>query len=76
MRGSECVEAVRLLSDKTELVRFRTSTKTPQYYNPERQILQHYLFPQIFIRRTKAIYISVVNDEIIGIAKNMDKPPP
>ena len=63
MRGSECVESVRLL------------TAGGNYYNPERQILQHYLFPQIFIRRTKAIYISIVNEQIIGIAKNIGNTP-
>ena len=62
MRGSECVEAVRLL---------RFTEPGNHYYNPERQILQHYLFPQIFIRRTKAIYISIVNEQIIGIAKKV-----
>jgi hypothetical protein len=64
MRGSEVVDSVRLLA-----------VDQSNYYNPERQILQHYLHPQIFIRRTKAIYISVVNEQIIGIAKNIDKPP-
>jgi hypothetical protein len=44
-----------------------------QYYNPEQKILQHYRFPDIFIRRTKAVYISVVDDEIIGIAKKIGK---
>lgn len=65
MRGSECVEAVRLINCLNN-----------KYYNPERQILQHYLYPQIFIRGTKAIYISIVNDEIIGIAKNIAETPP
>lgn len=69
MRGSECVESVRLLLSEQHF----TSDK---YYNPERQILQHYLYPQIFIRGTKAIYISIVNDEIIGIAKNIAETPP
>ena len=69
MRGSECVEAVRLLCAQS------TKDVEQQYYNPERQILQHYLFPQIFIRRTKAIYISIVNDEIIRIVQKIGKPP-
>lgn len=61
MRGSECIESVRLINLSTD----------NKYYNPERQILQHYLYPNIFIRRTKAIYISIVNDEIIGIAQKI-----
>ncbi len=66
MRGSEAVEAVKLVNQLTSRDR---------YYNPERQILQHYLYPQIFIRRTKAIYISIVNDDVIGIAKNLGQNP-
>jgi hypothetical protein len=64
MRGSECVEAVRLLH-----------SSSTSYYNPKQQVLQHYRFPDIFIRRTKAIYISIVNDEIIDIARKIDKTP-
>src|SRR5215216_5589273 len=45
------------------------------YYNPEQKVLQHYRFPNIFIRRTKAIYISVVDDSIVEIAKKIGKPP-
>jgi Archaeal phage integrase len=64
MRASECVEAVRLLH-----------ISSTSYYNPEQQVLQHYRFPNIFIRRTKAIYISIVNNEIIDIARKIDKTP-
>lgn len=71
MRGSECVEAVRLLNR----LPIAESLNSQQYYNPERQILQHYLYPQIFIRRTKAIYISVVNDDVVGIAKKVGQNP-
>ena len=67
LRGSECVEAVRLLN--------RPDSQTSRYYNPEQQILQHYRFPELFIRRTKAVYI-VVNDQIIAIAKAIGKTPP
>jgi len=68
MRGSEVVEAVRLMADEDNTYRV--------YYNPEQQCLQHYLFPQLFIRRTKAIYISIVNEQIIGIAQNIGQAPP
>ena len=68
MRGTECVEAVELINQLQFGSKLSSGT---QYYNPERQILQHYLYPEIFIRRTKAIYISMVNDEIIGIAKKI-----
>jgi hypothetical protein len=60
MRASECVEAVRLLSRDTS-----------QYYNPDQQVLQHYRYPHLFIRRTKAIYISVVDDSTVEIARKI-----
>lgn len=64
LRGSEAIESVRLLN-KREII----------YYNPEQQILEHFRFPDLFIRRTKAVYISVVNDEIIGMARGIEKTP-
>jgi hypothetical protein len=67
MRGSECIESVRLINQEL--------TSSGKYYNPERQILQHYLYPNIFIRRTKAIYISIVNDNIIRIAQRIGNDP-
>jgi hypothetical protein len=66
LRATECVEAVRLLRDKCTCL---------EYYNPEQKVLQHYRFPELFIRRTKAVYISVVNDQIVGIAQKIGKLP-
>jgi len=70
MSGTECIEAVRPLNgEKFEI------EQNANYYNPERQILQHYLYPNIFIKHTKAIYISVVNDSVFRTAHNMNKAP-
>jgi hypothetical protein len=63
LRASECMEAVRLINT------FQNSGTN--YYNPEQKILQHYRFPEIFIRRTKAVYISIVNKEILAIAQSI-----
>lgn len=72
MRGSECVEAVRLLNGTKSCSGARGESQECQIcYNSERQILQPYLYPNLFIRRTKAIYISVVNGDIIGIARKI-----
>jgi intergrase/recombinase len=65
LRASECIEAVSLLR----------KPEPTYYYNQEQNVLQHYRFPDIFIRRTKAVYISIVDDEIIKIAKNIKKTP-
>jgi hypothetical protein len=65
LRSTECLEAMKLL--KCEL--------SSQYYNPEQQVLQHYRFPELFIRRTKAVYISIASDTIINIAKSIKSTP-
>ncbi len=66
LRASEAVESVRLITDKYTC---------QSYYNPESQILQHYRFPDTLIRRTNAVYISVVDDEILETAKSIQKTP-
>jgi intergrase/recombinase len=66
LRASECVEAVKLIN-KGEL--------STRYYNPEQSVLQHYRYPDIFIRRTKAVYISIVNKEILEIAQSIKSTP-
>ncbi len=66
LRASECAEAVRLIND---------SHCALTYYNPKQMILQHYRFPDIFIRRTKAVYISIVDKEILAIAQSIKSTP-
>jgi hypothetical protein len=68
LRASECVEAVRLLNSPSPR---GLRDYYYYYYNPDQQVLQHYRFPDIFIRRTKAVYISVVNDDILEIAQRI-----
>jgi intergrase/recombinase len=68
LRASECVEAVRLLH-------LPQNSGLNNYYNPEQKILQHYRFPELFIRRTKTVYISVVDDSIVSIARKIGKAP-
>jgi hypothetical protein len=65
LRASECIESVRLLNGH----------QMTDYYNPEQNILQHYRFPDLFIRRTKAVYISVMNDKILSIAQGITPTP-
>ncbi|MFL6481369.1 MAG: hypothetical protein ACJ70R_00370 [Nitrososphaera sp.] len=67
LRASEAIEFVKLL--------IYGPTVNSYYYDPERQCLEHFRFPQIFLRRTKTAYISIVDDEIIEIAKSIDKIP-
>jgi intergrase/recombinase len=39
------------------------------YHNKDLQILEHYKHKDLFIRRSKKAYISLVDDEILSIAK-------
>jgi intergrase/recombinase len=64
LRASEAVESIRLLN-----------VGQSNYYNPERQCLEHFRYPQIFLRRTKAAYISIVDEQILEIAKSIGKTP-
>jgi hypothetical protein len=55
LRPAEAAESVRRINDKDEFAR---------YYNPERQALEHIIFPSVFLRQTKKAYISFVTHEI------------
>jgi hypothetical protein len=61
LRTNECFEAIRLIKDPSTFER---------YYDHSSQVLRHYAFPEVFIRRTKAAYISLVNEELLDIVRN------
>jgi hypothetical protein len=60
-RASEVVECVKLINNP------ETFSKL---YNKQRQALEYFRFPDIFLRETKKIYISFVTDDIVNIVKN------
>ena len=41
------------------------------YYNPERQCLEHFRFPEIFIRQTKKAYLSFVSPEMLELVSGI-----
>jgi intergrase/recombinase len=43
------------------------------YYNPERQALEHFRFPEIFLRQTKKAYLSFVTPYMLSIVQNLEK---
>jgi len=55
LRPVESCEAVRLL------LAYKGDYSIAQYYNPDQQVLQHYRFPDIFLRQTKKAYISYLS---------------
>jgi intergrase/recombinase len=38
-----------------------------RYYNPERQALEHFRFPHLFLRQTKKAYISFVTPQMLEL---------
>jgi integrase-like protein len=86
LRPSEVVESVRLINLQNNFTDTLSGTppkrahtpsatpvkRSPQYYNPERQALEHFRFPEIFLRQTKKAYISFVTPPMIEeIVKNI-----
>lgn len=61
LRPSEVLESVRLLN---------SSQRGINYYNPDRQALEHFRFPEIFLRQTKKAYISFVSPSMISEITN------
>jgi hypothetical protein len=59
LRYDESVESYNII------IRLAKECKLNEYYNSEREILEHYKFKEIFIRRTKKAFISFVPKELI-----------
>ncbi len=59
IESSEAIESIRIIKDKDKRIR---------YYDKDKSIIKHYEFSDIFIRRTKKVFISVVNEVILNIA--------
>ncbi len=58
LRPHEAVESVRLLNSVSP-----RPTEKPRYYNEDTQALEHFRYPEIFIRRTKKAYVSYITKE-------------
>lgn len=66
LRPNEAIQAIRLL----------ISGESTPYYNEERQTLEHFRFPELFIRRTKTAYVSIIErEQLLGIVQNIRKIP-
>jgi intergrase/recombinase len=66
MRCSEALASAKLIKNPDTFKR---------YYDPDLCLLRHYAFSDLFIRRTKAVYISIADRKIVGIVQNIDKVP-
>jgi hypothetical protein len=45
-------------------------TKENDYIDNGKGLLKHYQFPSIFLRKTKNAYVSIIDDQILKIARN------
>jgi intergrase/recombinase len=66
LRPNEALQAIRLV---------KSGHPTISYYNQDRQCLEHFRYPEIFLRHTKSAYISLVDNQLLGIAQSIRKMP-
>ena len=59
LRPAEVCHSIALIQSETEY-----------HYDKETCVLLHYTFPIIFIRKTKKTYLSVVDDDILKLARS------
>jgi len=59
LRPDEAQKAIHLIK-----------TKESEYIDKDRGMLKHYQFPEMFLRQTKNAYVSIINEQIIEIAKS------
>ncbi|HET9805464.1 MAG TPA: integrase, partial [Nitrososphaeraceae archaeon] len=62
LRPSEACESIKIIESDVD-----------KYLNKDTMFLEHFRFPDIFIRRTKNAYISIVSEKILDIAKQANK---
>ena len=63
LRPAETVESVRLINDKDTYAK---------YCNADRQALEHFTFPSVFLRQTKKAYISFVTPDMLNMVRHTE----
>ncbi|AIF84576.1 hypothetical protein NTE_02528 [Candidatus Nitrososphaera evergladensis SR1] len=58
LRAQEVIDSIRLIKTTPE-----------NYLKKDSMILEHYRYPNLFIRRTKKAYVSIVSEDILQLAK-------
>jgi len=59
LRVEEALAAVKIFHEKGE----------KEYLNEELGVLEHYRFPEVFMRRTKNAYITIIDDYMLDLLK-------
>jgi len=62
LRPKEACESIKIIQSDID-----------EYLIKDTMFLEHFRFPDIFIRRTKNAYISIVSEKILDIAKQANK---
>ena len=62
LRPTEACESIKIIESDAD-----------EYLNKDTMVLEHFRFPDTFIRRTKNAYISIVSETILDIAKQANK---
>ncbi len=65
LRPQEAIDSYNLL----------LSEKRDFYLSENKKLLQHYKYPDLFFRRTKKAFISIINDNILSLAGENKTPP-
>jgi intergrase/recombinase len=58
-----------LRPDEAQKALHLIKTKDKEYIDRDKGMLKHYQFPDTFLRQTKKAYVSIVNEDILNIAK-------
>ncbi|MEM4229942.1 MAG: integrase [Thermoproteota archaeon] len=59
LRTAEAIEAFNLI------VKLSREDRLREYYDPEKQVLEHFRYPKVFIRGTKNVFISFVPKDLV-----------
>jgi hypothetical protein len=59
-----------LRSDEAQKALHLLKSNGFKYVEKERMMLKHYQFPNLFIRKTKNAYISIVNEDILNVCQD------
>jgi len=62
-----------LRPDEAQKAIWLIKIKENEYVDKERGILKHYQFPSIFLRQTKNAYVSIINEQILELARSTPK---
>jgi hypothetical protein len=61
LRPAEACSSIRLLKERRD-----------EYLSEDKKVMEHFRFPEVFMRRTKNAYISIMSDKIAEIVDSLE----